>query len=62
LFLIASSVPAGIWTLISPLMMTGLLMKVSGVALLEKTLIKTKPEYHDYVRRTSAFFPWLRRG
>jgi steroid 5-alpha reductase family enzyme len=61
-FLIALSVPAGIWTLISPLMMTGLLMKVSGVALLEKTLTKTKPDYHDYVRRTSAFFPWLRRG
>ena len=61
-FLIALSVPAGIWTLISPLIMTGLLMKVSGVALLEKTLIKTKPEYQDYVRRTSAFVPWLRRG
>lgn len=59
-FLIALSVPAGIWTLISPLLMTGLLMKVSGVALLEKTLTKTKPDYHDYVRRTSAFFPWLR--
>lgn len=60
-FFIASSVPAGIWTLISPLIMTGLLMKVSGVALLEKTLIKTKPEYRDYVRKTSAFVPWLRR-
>jgi steroid 5-alpha reductase family enzyme len=61
-FLIALSVPAGLWTVISPLMMTGLLMKVSGVALLEKTLTKTKPEYRDYVRRTSAFVPWLRRG
>jgi steroid 5-alpha reductase family enzyme len=60
-FLIALSVPAGIWTLISPLMMTGLLMKVSGVALLEKTLTKTKPEYGDYVHRTSAFVPWLPR-
>ena len=60
-FLIAMSTPAGAWTVISPLIMTGLLMKVSGVALLEKTLIKTKPEYRDYVRRTNAFFPWLRR-
>ena len=59
--LIALNTPSGVWTVISPLIMTGLLMKVSGVALLEKTLIKTKPEYRDYVRRTSAFFPWLPR-
>lgn len=58
-FLIALSTPDGWWTAISPLVMTGLLMKVSGVALLEKTLKKTKPEYVDYVRRTSAFFPWV---
>lgn len=60
-FLIALSTPLGVWTLISPLIMTGLLMKVSGVALLEKTLIKTKPEYRDYVGRTNAFFPWVPR-
>jgi steroid 5-alpha reductase family enzyme len=34
-------------------------MKVSGVALLEKRLVRTKPEYADYVRRTSAFVPWF---
>lgn len=61
LFLTALSTPSGVWTLISPLIMTALLMKVSGVALLEKTLMKTKPEYRDYVGRTSAFFPWLPR-
>jgi steroid 5-alpha reductase family enzyme len=44
-------------TVISPLLMTTLLMKVSGVALLEKTLVKTRPEYRNYVHRTSAFFP-----
>ena len=60
-FLIALSTPSGAWTLISPLIMTALLMKVSGVALLEKTLMKTKPEYRDYVGRTNAFFPWLPR-
>lgn len=60
-FLIALSTPAGAWTVIGPLIMTGLLMKVSGVALLEKTLMKTKPEYRDYIRRTNAFFPWLPR-
>jgi steroid 5-alpha reductase family enzyme len=56
-FLIALATPRGWLTVISPLLMTTLLMKVSGVALLEKTLVKTRPEYRDYVRRTSAFFP-----
>jgi steroid 5-alpha reductase family enzyme len=60
-FLIALNTTSGVWTVISPVIMTGLLMKVSGVALLEKTLIKTKPEYRDYVRRTNSFFPWLPR-
>jgi steroid 5-alpha reductase family enzyme len=50
------------WTVFSPILMTLLLMKVSGVALLEKTLVKTKPEYQDYVRRTNAFFPWFQRS
>jgi len=51
------STPRGWWTVISPAIMTTLLMKVSGVALLEKSLVKTRPAYQDYVRRTSAFFP-----
>jgi steroid 5-alpha reductase family enzyme len=59
LFLIALATPGSLWTIISPLVMTLLLMKVSGVALLEKSLVKTKPEYQDYIRRTSAFFPWI---
>ena len=56
-FLIASTTPGSWWTVVSPLMMTTLLMKVSGVALLEKTLVKTRPEYREYVQRTSAFLP-----
>lgn len=56
-FLIALATPRGWLTVISPVLMTTLVMKVSGVALLEKTLVKTRPEYRDYVRRTSAFFP-----
>ncbi len=56
-FLIALTTHWGWWTVISPVLMTTLLMKVSGVALLEKTLVKTRPEYRDYVRRTSAFCP-----
>lgn len=46
------------WTVIGPLVMTGLLLKVSGVVLLEKKLVETKPQYRDYVERTSRFIPW----
>jgi steroid 5-alpha reductase family enzyme len=47
------------WTAFSPAIMTFLLMRVSGVALLEKTLVETKPGYAEYIARTPAFFPWL---
>ncbi|HNE04206.1 MAG TPA: DUF1295 domain-containing protein [Anaerolineales bacterium] len=47
------------WTFFSPLIMTYLLMRVSGVTLLENTLTKTKPGYEEYMARTSAFFPWF---
>ena len=40
-------------------LMTLLIIKVSGISLLEKTLVSDKPLYADYVRRTSAFFPWF---
>lgn len=45
------------WAIISPLVMTFLLMRVSGVALLEQSLKKRKPQYQAYIERTSAFFP-----
>lgn len=51
------SVAAGAWWgLLSPLLMTVLLLKVSGVTLLEQTL-RERPAYAEYVRRTPAFFP-----
>jgi steroid 5-alpha reductase family enzyme len=46
------------WTVASPLALTFLLLKVSGVALLEKTIADRRPEYRDYIARTSAFLPW----
>ncbi|MBN1454621.1 MAG: DUF1295 domain-containing protein [Anaerolineales bacterium] len=49
----------GFWTIYAPIIMTGLLLKVSGVALLEKTLSETKPQYQDYIATTPAFFPWF---
>ena len=56
-FLLAASAPGGLWTLVSPLLMTTLLLRVSGVALLEEGLETSKPEYAAYRRRTSPFFP-----
>ena len=57
-FLIALSVPKGGWTIFSPLLMTFLLLRVSGVSLLERRLREGKAKYAEYVSRTSAFIPW----
>ncbi|MCE5257817.1 MAG: DUF1295 domain-containing protein [Chloroflexi bacterium] len=52
----------GWWSIFSPLLMTFMLRRVSGVALLEKTMV-TRPGYIEYVARTNAFIPWFpRRG
>ncbi len=56
-YLIACATPLGVWTLASPLVMTFLLMRVSGVPLLEQRLARTRSGYADYMRRTGAFFP-----
>jgi steroid 5-alpha reductase family enzyme len=46
------------WPLVGPALMTFLLVRVSGVSLLEKDIAGRRPEYAAYVRRTSAFVPW----
>jgi steroid 5-alpha reductase family enzyme len=46
-------------TLIGPLIMNWLLLKVSGVSMLERTLVNTKPKYEEYSRTTNAFIPWF---
>jgi len=54
------SIAAGsYWQIIGSVIMTLLIIKVSGVALLEKSLTNTKPEYKEYIEKTSAFFPWF---
>jgi steroid 5-alpha reductase family enzyme len=58
IFLIALSAPGGWAAIVSPLVITGLLLRVSGVTLLEKKYAGN-PAYADYVRRTSAFVPWF---
>lgn len=45
------------WTIIGPLVMSFLLIRVSGVRLLESSLRKRVGGYEEYVRDTSAFFP-----
>ena len=45
------------WTVAGPLVMTVLLLRVSGVALLERTIGERRPGYADYALRTSAFIP-----
>lgn len=60
-FLIALSA-GGWWSLLSPLLMTFLLLKVSGVAMLEKDIGERRPAYADYIKQTNAFIPGLPRS
>lgn len=58
IFLIA--LPSGYWyfSVLSPVVITFLIIKVTGVELLEKKY-ESNPDYQDYIRTTSAFFPWF---
>ncbi len=61
LFIITLATPGSTWVVISPLLITFLLVKVSGVTLLEKTIVDSRPEYADYIKSTSSFIPWFPR-
>ena len=45
--------------ILGSVLMTGLILKVSGVTLLEKSLKETKPQYREYMEKTSSFIPWF---
>jgi steroid 5-alpha reductase family enzyme len=47
------------WAIFSPILMTILLLKISGVALLESTIVERRPDYADYIAKTNAFIPGL---
>lgn len=49
----------GLLALLGPLMITFLLLKVSGVAMLDAALVDRRPGYAEYIRSTPAFFPRL---
>jgi steroid 5-alpha reductase family enzyme len=61
LYLVAADA-GGWWSIYGPIVMSVLLMRVSGVTLLEQKLIKTRSGYDEYVRATNAFFPGPRRA
>jgi steroid 5-alpha reductase family enzyme len=61
LYLIALAAGGAWWSIVSPLLMTVLLLKVSGVTLLEADIGERRPAYRDYIARTPAFVPWWPR-
>lgn len=56
IFLVAAAGGAW-WAVFSPIVMSVLLMRYSGVGLLEKTITRRRPEYEEYIQTTNAFFP-----
>jgi steroid 5-alpha reductase family enzyme len=61
-WIIAAGTPWGFATIFAPALMTFMLTRVSGVAMLERTIGRRRPGYDEYVRRTSAFFPLPPKG
>ena len=53
----ALSIHGAAWTVVGPALMTFLLLRISGVHLLERGLRKRKPDYEAYAARTPAFIP-----
>ena len=56
-YLFAVGVPEGWVTIYAPLLMSFLLLRVSGVGLLERTLVESKPGYRKYMEEVSPFLP-----
>lgn len=57
IYLVAAETTTGLWAVVGPLLLTWTLMKWSGAPTVEGKLKKTRPEYADYIRRTSGFLP-----
>lgn len=58
IFIIVSTIDNTLWSIVSPITITFLLLFVSGVPLLEKRYMK-RAEYREYAKKTSKFIPWL---
>ena len=59
IYLVTLSTTGSWWTIFSPILVTAVLLKMTGIPLTEKVLIEKRPGYREYIRRTSAFVPWL---
>jgi steroid 5-alpha reductase family enzyme len=55
--LVAAETGTGAIGLVGSLLMTVLLRRVSGVTFLEKTIVKRREGYREYIERTSPFVP-----
>lgn len=55
---LSTGTPWGWFTLLPPVLMALLLLKLSGIPLLEESMAKRRPGYADYMRTTSALIPW----
>lgn len=61
IWLIACGIPSGWLSIIGPITITFLILKVSGVPLLEEKMSKN-PNFAEYKKRTSVFIPWFRKN
>jgi steroid 5-alpha reductase family enzyme len=57
--IVAAETGSGVIGLIGPVVMTYLLLKVSGVPMLEHSMNKRRAGYAEYATRTSVFIPRL---
>jgi steroid 5-alpha reductase family enzyme len=57
IWIVSAATGVGVYAVIGPIVMTFFLLRVSGVAMLERSIGKRRPGYDDYVARTNAFFP-----
>jgi len=58
LWLIAAETQLGLFAVIGPIYLVYTLTRWSGMPTVEGRMRRRKPEYEDYVRRTSGFIPW----
>ncbi|HKJ18606.1 MAG TPA: DUF6134 family protein [Xanthomonadales bacterium] len=56
-FFLLAVAAGGAWTIFAPMMISFLLLRVSGVTLLEKDISERRPGYREYAQTTNAFFP-----
>jgi steroid 5-alpha reductase family enzyme len=61
IYVVTLSTPGSWWTILSPIIITLVLIKMTGIPLTEKAIAETRPGYKDYVERTHSLLPWFPR-